>query len=76
MGISLYPNKSISIHARYKQYTRFKAIQLAIMKFIIAVTALASLAQAAVINKRQDSTQNFEFQSFSAACEAGSDQCT
>lgn len=46
------------------------------MKFVIAVTALASLAQAAVISKRQDSTQNFEFQSFSAACEAGSDQCT
>ncbi|KAJ4396196.1 hypothetical protein N0V93_000415 [Gnomoniopsis smithogilvyi] len=46
------------------------------MKFIVAVTALASLAQAAVISKRQDKTQNFEFQSFSAACEASSDQCT
>lgn len=46
------------------------------MKVILAITALASLAQAAVVTKRQDSTQNFEFQSFSAACEATSDQCT
>lgn len=46
------------------------------MKFIVAATALASLAGAASLGKRQDSTQNFEFQSFAAACEAGSDQCT
>lgn len=47
------------------------------MKFAIAVTALASVASAAVMHKRQeDYTQNFEFQSFSAACVADSDECT
>lgn len=54
----------------------FYQIPLVKMKFAIAITALASLAGAAVINGRQDTTQNFEFQSFAAACEAGSDQCT
>lgn len=46
------------------------------MKFIVAMTALASVASAAVMHTRQDTTQNFEFQSFKAACVADSDQCT
>ncbi|CAG8959158.1 hypothetical protein HYFRA_00013022 [Hymenoscyphus fraxineus] len=47
------------------------------MKFTIAtVAALASVAAASVVNKRQELTHNFEFQGFAASCAADSDICT
>ncbi|CAN8105427.1 unnamed protein product [Discula destructiva] len=47
------------------------------MKSIISMTAFASFAAAATINSRGNTLlQNFEFQSFTAACTADSNQCS
>lgn len=46
------------------------------MKFLTVAITLFAAANAAVLQKRQDLTQMFEFQSFAASCAADSDQCT